>query len=118
MSGFNVSNRPVVDVNRASPSQAEQSHSSLKDYRAHISQGAGDVKSGVLHVDNRGDAQKLRHEKGLNMRARKSEDFGAAANQIKSHFQQAYEGKVSPDALKGLMAGLDAYLGIPEQREL
>ncbi len=110
MSGFNVSNRPVLNVNGAPLTQAEQSQSLLKDYRAHISNGANAVKSGVLHIDNRGGAQKLLRDQALHMRSRKSEGFGEAADQIKSHFHQAYEGKVSQDAFKGLMAGLDAYL--------
>jgi serine/threonine protein kinase len=110
MSGFNVSNRPVVNVNGSPLTQAEQSQSLLKDYRAHISNGANAVKSGVLHIDNRGGAQKLLRDQALHMRSRKSEGFDQAADQIKSLFHQAYEGKVSQDAFKGLMAGLDAYL--------
>ena len=109
MSGFSISNRPQVGVNKQPLTPAQQSRDVLAGYRTHLGSGEN-VKSGVIHISTRGGEQKLVRDRAFHLRSRGGAGFGQAAEQIKGHFQKAFEGKVSPDALKGLMAGLDSYL--------
>ncbi len=110
MAGFSISNLQQRMPVGNQVTQADQSRALLTQYKAHLSTGNG-VKSGVMYIGTRNGETRIYRDHALNFRSRKGEAFTQMSDQIKDHFQQAYQGKVPPKQFDQLMKQVDVYLG-------
>lgn len=110
MSGFQITNRPTVNSANQQPlSQADQSHNLLKEYQAHITTKRGATKSGVMFISTSGNERLIKRDGAFSIRSRNAAEFSEATTEIKNHFRQAYQYKVSPQLFDQLMNKLDTY---------
>jgi len=110
MSGFQITNRPTVNSANQQPlSLADQSRNLLNEYKAHISTSRGATKSGVMFIATSGNERLIKRDGVFSTRNRSAAEFGEATTEIKNHFRQAYQDKVSPQLFDQLMSKLDIY---------
>ncbi len=113
--GFSVAPRVQAFVAPSKSFESDQARDLLTGYTAHLQSGKG-VKPGVIYMGRSGAQDVLKRDRIFHLRSRSSEAVTSASAQLKAKFQQAYEGRVSPEKYQALMGHLDTYLASRNQK--